>query len=585
MQSVGIFALFDPSVSNSIVVARGNDYGEVMDDALRFVKLDCDGNLRIYSSAISSGNGSKVVRWTAVSDQCEVFGYCGNFGICKYDETSFDPICQCPSQNFGPIDMNDGRKGCKRKLEIQDCQRTVLSLNNALFLTYSPEIESDVFTASITACRSNCLADTSCVASTSLADGTGVCYMKRSEFISGYQSPTLTSTSYVKVCDPAVPNPPVASSEANKNSEKLKIAVIALGTVLILVILVGGLLWLYSRSKPKYETLIPHYSFSDYASGVPVQFSYKELQKETKGFTEKLGEGGFGSVYKGTLANKMAVAVKQLEGTGIGQGEKQFRMEVAAISSTHHLNLVRLIGFCSEGRHRLLVYEFMKNGSLDSFLFTPKKVLSWACRYSIALGTAKGMAYLHEECRDCILHGDIKPENILLDENLNARISDFGLARLVNLNDHRQRSLISTVRGTRGYLAPEWIANNPITSKADVYSLGMVLLEIVSGRRNFEVSSETGMKKFCSWAYEEFEKGNVGSVVDEKFEENDVDMVQAMRVIETSFWCIQEQPSSRPGMGKVVQMIEGLADIDKPPPPVAAVSSSQMEAISALSSE
>ncbi|KAK4391172.1 G-type lectin S-receptor-like serine/threonine-protein kinase [Sesamum angolense] len=593
MQPVGIFSLSDPLLSTPVIMARDIYYGEVSDNTLRFVKLDCDGNMRIYSSAVSSGRGSEVVTWTAVSDQCQVFGYCGKFGVCRYDEFNVNPTCSCPSENFDPIDPRDGRKGCKRKVEIQDCQTTMLSLNNTLFLTFQPEIDSDLFTANIRACLSLCLADTSCVASASLADGTGVCYMKRSAFVSGYQSPTLTSTSYVKVCEPAAPNPPLSSSRNDKKSASLKIAVVVLGSSLALVILVVGLLWLYLRSKPKYESLLPHYSVSDYASGVPVQFSYKELQRETKGFKEKLGEGGFGCVYKGTLSNKMVVAVKQLE--GIGQGEKQFRMEVATISSTHHLNLVRLVGFCSEGRHRLLVYEFMKNGSLDSFLFTSKdkKVLNWARRYSIALGTARGIMYLHEECRDCILHCDIKPENILLDENYNARISDFGLAKLLNLNDHKHRSLI-TVRGTRGYLAPEWAANLPITSKADVYSYGMVLLELVSGKRNFEVSPETNHKKFSLWAYEEFEKGNVEGVLDKQLMESDIDMVQAMRVIKVSFWCIQERPSFRPTMGKVVQMLEGIADIHKPPPPLALVEgsapassvySSQMSAISSLASE
>ena len=268
------------------------------------------------------------------------------------------------------------------------------------------------------------------------------------------------------------------------------------------------------------------------------------------------------------------MAVKQLE--GIEQGEKQFRMEVATISSTHHWNLVRLIGFCSEGRHRLLVYEFMKNGSLDAFLFSAEssRNLNWAGRFKVAVGTARGITYLHEECRDCIVHCDIKPENILLDDNYNAKVSDFGLAKLVNPKDHRHRTLTS-VRGTRGYLAPEWLANLPITSKSDVYSYGMVLLEIVSGRRNFDLSSETGRKKFSVWAYEEFEKGNIGSIVDGKMlAESDVDMEQLERAVQVSFWCIQEQPSQRPSMGKVVQMLEGIMEVERPPAPKATDGSS-----------
>jgi serine/threonine protein kinase len=277
--------------------------------------------------------------------------------------------------------------------------------------------------------------------------------------------------------------------------------------------------------------------------------------------------------------------VKQLE--GIEQGEKQFRMEVATISSTHHLNLVRLIGFCSEGRHRLLVYEFMKNGSLDNFLFTTEeqsgRLLNWEQRFNIALGTAKGITYLHEECRDCIVHCDIKPENILLDENYKAKVSDFGLAKLINAKDHRYRTLTS-VRGTRGYLAPEWLANLPITSKSDIYSYGMVLLEIVSGRRNFEVSAVTNRKKFSVWAHEEFEKGNVNAILDQRLTDQDVDMEQVTRAIQVSFWCIQEQPSQRPMMGKVVQMLEGIAEIERPPAPKAITESSTTSGTSIMSS-
>lgn len=233
-------------------------------------------------------------------------------------------------------------------------------------------------------------------------------------------------------------------------------------------------------------------------------------------------------------------------------------MEVATISSTHHLNLVRLIGFCSEGRHRLLVYEFMKNSSLDTFLFTSSdhdKTLDWDTRFNIAIGTAKGIAYLHEECRDCIVHCDIKPENILLDESFNAKVSDFGLSKLIHARGHQNLPLTS-VRGTRGYLAPEWLANLPITSNSDVYSYGMVLLEIVSGRRNFDILT-AGRKRFSIWAFEEYERGNIMNILDEKLGTNfNIDQIQ--RLIEISFWCIQEQPSQRPSMGKVVQMLEGF---------------------------
>lgn len=537
---------------------------------MRFLRLDTDGNLRAYS--VPSGSTTPVDRWSAVADQCKVFGWCGNMGICSYNETS--PVCGCPSRNFELVDPSDSRKGCKMKTEIADCpgNSTMLQLDNSQFLTYPPEITTERFFVGITACRLNCLSGSSCVASTALADGSGYCYLKVSNFVSGYQSESLPSTSFVKVCAPALPNEPSSASvNIQKDSSTVKgwvVAVVVVGTILGLMALEWGLYWCFCRNSPKYGPSSAQYALLEYASGAPVQFSYRELQRSTKGFKEKLGAGGFGAVYRGVLANRTIVAVKQLE--GIEQGEKQFRMEVATISSTHHLNLVRLIGFCSEGRHRLLVYEFMKNGSLDHFLFSRESSgkLNWASRFSVAMGTARGITYLHEECRDCIVHCDIKPENILLDENYNAKVSDFGLAKLIHPKDHRHRTLTS-VRGTRGYLAPEWLANLPITSKSDVYSYGMVLLEIVSGRRNFDVSEGTGRKKFSIWAYEEFENGNVRNIVDESLAEQDVDMEQLERAVQVSFWCTQEQPSLRPSMGKVVQMLEGIMEIERPPAPKA----------------
>lgn len=568
LRSNGILVGLDPLFPSGMIMAYSSDYGEG-DDVFRFLRMDSDGNLRIYSTDRESGNTTTT--WAAVTDQCLVFGYCGNMGICSYKD--LNPICECPSQNFELIDVNDSRKGCKRKVETEDCPESVsmLELQHTKFLTYPPEASSQTFLVGIGACRTNCLVSGSCTASSLVADGSGSCYMKTPDFVSGYHSPVLPSTSFVKVCGQAVPNPlpnyqETSEKDNNSRVRALVIVVVILGTLLALVAVIICIWCCFCRKSRQFGHMSAQYELVDYASGAPVKFSYKELQHCTKGFSERLGEGGFGVVYRGTLANRMVVAVKQLE--GIEQGEKQFRMEVATISSTHHLNLVRLVGFCSDGRHRLLVYEFLKNGSLDNFLFVSKhQTLNWENRFNIALGMARGITYLHEECRDCIIHCDIKPENILLDEIYSAKVSDFGLAKLMNPKDHIQRYLsLAGIRGTRGYLAPEWLANNlPITSKCDVYSYGMVLLEIVSGRRNFEVSASTDGKKFSAWAYWEYEKGNVEAIVDKRLEE--VDIEQVVRAIEVSFWCIQEQPSQRPMMGKVVQMLEGVIGVERPPAP------------------
>ncbi|CAM0877826.1 unnamed protein product [Alopecurus aequalis] len=574
MQTNGIVSLTDGTLTSPVVVAYSSNYGE-SGDMMRFVRLDPDGNFRAYSAA--RGSGTAAEQWSAVADQCEVFGYCGNMGVCGYNGTS--PVCGCPSLNFRFKDPSNPRQGCTRTVELANCpgNSTMLELDNTQFLTYTPEITTEQFFVGITACRLNCLSGTSCVASTALADGSGLCFLKVSSMVSAYQSASLPSTSFVKVCFPGQPNPPAgAASTSSSGSSGLRawiVVLVVLGVVSGLVLCEWVLWWVFCRNSPKYGAASAQYALLEYASGAPVQFSYRDLQRSTKGFKEKLGAGGFGTVYRGVLANRTVVAVKQLE--GIEQGEKQFRMEVATISSTHHLNLVRLIGFCSEGRHRLLVYEFMKNGSLDSFLFhghgssgsdAAAKTMPWATRFAVAVGTARGITYLHEECRDVIVHCDIKPENILLDEQHNAKVSDFGLAKLINPKDHRHRTLTS-VRGTRGYLAPEWLANLPITVKSDVYSYGMVLLETLGGRRNFDIAEDTDRKKFSVWAYEEYEKGNVAGILDRRLAEADVDMAQAERALQVCFWCIQEQPSQRPTMGKVVQMLEGIMDLERPPPP------------------
>ncbi|KAF2538691.1 hypothetical protein F2Q68_00019300 [Brassica cretica] len=304
------------------------------------------------------------------------------------------------------------------------------------------------------------------------------------------------------------------------------------------------------------------------SDGTLAAFSYRELQNSTKNFSEKLGGGGFGSVFKGALQDSSVIAVKRLE--GISQGEKQFRTEVVTIGTIQHMNLVRLRGFCSEGNKKLLVYDYMPNGSLDSHLFISqteeeKIVLGWKLRYQIALGTARGLAYLHDECRDCIIHCDIKPENILLDSQFGPKVADFGLAKLVGRDFSR---VLTTMRGTRGYLAPEWISGVAITAKADVYSYGMMLFEIVSGRRNTEQSENGKVRFFPSVAATVLTKDeDIRSLLDPRLEGEFVDTEELARACKVACWCIQDEESHRPAMSQVVQILEGVLEVNTPPFP------------------
>ncbi|KAG6751348.1 hypothetical protein POTOM_045881 [Populus tomentosa] len=345
---------------------------------------------------------------------------------------------------------------------------------------------------------------------------------------------------------------------ANPQTNDKGIVICGVVGSVVIVSLFGLVLFVFLRRRKTVKT-------GKAVDGSLIAFGYRDLQNATKKFSEKLGGGGFGSVFKGVLPDTSVIAVKKLE--SIIQGEKQFRSEVSTIGTIQHVNLVRLRGFCSEGNKKLLVYDYMSNGSLDSHLFSEdsKKVLDWKTRYSIALGTARGLNYLHEKCRDCIIHCDIKPENILLDAQFCPKVADFGLAKLVGRDFSR---VLTTMRGTRGYLAPEWISGVSITAKADVYSYGMMLLEVVSGRRNSEKSEDGKVKFFPSYAASQInqEHGEILSLLDHRLE-GSADLEELTRICKVACWCIQDDEAHRPSMGQVVQILEGVVNVNPPPVP------------------
>ncbi|KAL7608540.1 G-type lectin S-receptor-like serine/threonine-protein kinase At2g19130 [Lactuca sativa] len=293
--------------------------------------------------------------------------------------------------------------------------------------------------------------------------------------------------------------------------------------------------------------------------GSLVAFVYKDLQIATKKFSNKLGGGGFGSVFKGVLHDSSTVAVKKLE--SISQGEKQFRSEVSTMGIIQHVHLVRLRGFCAEGNNKLLVYDYMEKGSVDTYLFCGKQVLNWETRYQIALGIARGLVYLHEKCRDCIIHCDIKPENILLDAEFCPKIADFGLAKLVGRDFSR---VLTTTRGTPGYLALEWISGVAVTAKADVYSYGMILFELVYGKRNV-VHCEDSRSTFFPGLVTNvlMEGGDILSLLDSRLN-REACVEEVTKICKVACWCIQDEEDSRPSMSLVERILEGVSDVSMP---------------------
>ncbi|XP_073310149.1 rust resistance kinase Lr10-like [Primulina huaijiensis] len=346
-------------------------------------------------------------------------------------------------------------------------------------------------------------------------------------------------------------------------SRRLLIAGEVLGSFLFLVTLVYVYRLYVSIRADKEHELKVEFFLKDYRALKPSRFTYADIKKMTNEFSEKLGEGGYGIVYKGKLSGEIYVAVKVLNNS-LGNGE-EFINEVGTIGRIHHVNVVRLVGYCADGLTRALVYEFLPNDSLEKLIFLegPKRSsLGMEKMHDIALGIAKGIEYLHDGCDQQILHFDIKPNNILLDHNFNPKICDFGLAKLCC----KEQSAVSmtVARGTMGYIAPEVLSRTfgRVSYKSDVYSFGMLLLEMVGGRKNMDHSANTSQVYFPQWIYNRLSRGDEMSEV--KGDESKI----ARQLTIVGLWCIQWYPADRPSMKTVVQMLEGDGDgLTIPPSP------------------
>ncbi|XP_042032638.1 rust resistance kinase Lr10-like [Salvia splendens] len=287
-----------------------------------------------------------------------------------------------------------------------------------------------------------------------------------------------------------------------------------------------------------------------------IRYSYSDIKKMTKGFREKLGQGGYGHVYKGKLRSGNEVAVKMLR--KLGGNEQDFMNEIATIGRIHHVNVVKLVGYCAHGSKRVLVFDFMSNGSLDKYLFNQEKMysLNWTKKFEIAVGVARGIEYLHRGCDIQILHFDIKPHNVLLDDSFIPKVSDFGLAKY--FSKEKNSVTLTAARGTIGYVAPELINRGigTISYKADVYSFGMMLMDIVGLKRDLVGNNDSSSKYFPYWIYDHINQGKdyteIGCV-----DENGGAREVCRKMTIVALWCIQMNPGDRPSMNEVLKMLEG----------------------------
>ncbi|XVF17056.1 hypothetical protein REPUB_Repub10bG0084200 [Reevesia pubescens] len=518
------------------------------------VTLDPDGILRMYSHQLESNtisSGSGIKEWQNLNDKCDVNGQCGLNSYCS--GRGNDVGCYCyPGFTF--IDDNRKFLGCSQNFTLDGCESrkdlvmhyNVTTLEN---MTWACDPYS-VMHLKKEDCKKDCKEDCFCGG---VLYSSGNCSKYSLPLKYGRRRENISTTAFIKfimgsttISTPSQSGPtPILIKEGNQSL--ISTMGLSLGSVagLCFVIAICSFL-IYRHRILSYRKLLESKNLGLTEQFTLRSFSFNELDKATDGFKDELGRGSFGAVYKGTLpGDSKTIVVKRLE--KVDEGERdQFRTEMTVIGRTNHRNLVRLLGFCVEGSRKLLVYEYLSNGSLVDFLFNINKRPIWKERVRIALDVARGILYLHEECEVCIIHCNIKPQNILLDDSMTAKISDFGLAKLYRAPD--QIISITGIKGAAGYSAPEWQRNALLSVKVDIYSFGVILLEIICCRNRIEVQVPSADEILLStWVYNCFVAGELNKLV----EGEEMDMKMVKRFVKVGLWCIQDDPNLRPLMKNV----------------------------------
>ncbi|PIN12727.1 Serine/threonine protein kinase [Handroanthus impetiginosus] len=562
LDDAGGLKLGEEEFNSKVIKQLNGNYSENMGKTIYRATLDPDGNFRLYY------NTSTDHLWQAFNNTCQAKGFCGFNSYCTV--TDHQPSCYCvPGTDL--INSGETYDGCRRNFTKQKCRGGKTDTTFSYITTAQKLKWEDIpyFSALMSEedCKKSCLDDCYCDAA---EYDSNICNKHQFPLRYGSRDIQKNSTTFFKIGTRRIENRNRTISPelvAVVTTSKKTWLLIPLLTVSLVTYSCAALatfgVFVFKTRVIKYKWLLASRT-SGLAKELTLRlYSYKELKEATKGFKEELGKGSFGAVYKGNLNNgEKLVAVKRLQKL-VEEGEREFQSEMRAIGKTHHRNLVRLLGYCTEGSNRLLVYEYMSNGSLADLLFRSERCPNWQERVRIAIDVAKGILYLHEECEAPIIHCDIKPQNILLDEFWMAKISDFGLAKL--LMPDQTRTMTDT-RGTRGYVAPEWQKNMPISLKVDVYSYGIVLLEIICCRRNIDLNvSRPEEIQLSGWAYSCFAAGELGKLV----RNEGVDEKPLERMVSVALWCIQSDPILRPSMKGVVLMLEGFTNISTPPCPTA----------------
>ncbi|CAN6163447.1 unnamed protein product [Urochloa humidicola] len=560
-----------------------------------FARMDPDGIVRTYSRPkTGSGNTSTWTvsgafpDWGCIKRTSGLQGMCGPGSYCASAPTasSRDRLrCVCPS-GYTYTDEQHRDSGCTPAFKPQSCddgkdssssgdEFTLVELLNT---TWEASIYYNKL-SSVTEeqCREHCLSDCFCAAALFI-DGSDCAEV--AALTNGWRANDVTTKALIKVRARGPPRPVIASA---RTRNALAYKVIAISLAILLLLTIGGLVAQHcvTRNRQSQQLLSPSVR----------SFSWKELYQATNGFEQLLGKGSFGEVYRGTMRSPHLdphpIAVKKLIDSN-DYSEQEFTNEVQSIGRIHHRNLVRMIGYCKQGKHRMLVFEYMPGGSLRNFLFDPERRPPWHWRAEAALAIARGLEYLHDGCATPIIHCDIKPDNILLDDHGVPKITDFGISKL--LGNQQVHTTVTHVRGTRGYIAPEWLRGDArVDTKADVYSFGVVLLEMICCRKcqepvvdglsrsQGEDDDDDETVTLFGWAAQ-----LVGARRTELMLHGDAgveDMERVERFARVALWCIEPNPLLRPTMHQVVQMLEANKQVQVealPDPPQCYMESSPL---------
>ncbi|XP_020213553.1 G-type lectin S-receptor-like serine/threonine-protein kinase SD3-1 [Cajanus cajan] len=489
----------------------------------RFLRLEVDGNLRLYSWIEASQSWRSV--WQAVENQCKVFATCGQLGVCVFT-ASGSTDCRCPfeltesNQCLVPYEQE-----CESGSNMQPYKNTYL------YGIYPPD--DSVVTSSLQQCEQLCLNDTQCTVATFSNNGRPRCSIKKTKYVTGYADPSLSSISFVKSCSgPFAVNPALTKPPLPKLPRMFCVPCLmgaASGTFFIFAILQLGVVFIILRRKNSTMQNVTAAFTSQNPKGLVV-FSFSEIKSLTGDLKDQIGP----NMFKGVLPNNCLIAVKDLNAS---IDERKFRSAVLKLSNIHHKNLVKLEGYCCEFNHRFLVYEHAKNVSLDKYIddCTLRKRLSWRKRVEICSSVAKAICYLHTGCREFVSHGNLKCENVMLDENSVAKVCEYGFA---------------IADGEATYCG--------FSAEKDVGDFGKLVLTLLTGCQDHE--------QLCEWTYKEWMEGRGVNVVDKRIEGivNSEELERALRI---SFWCLQMDERRRPCMEEVVRVLDGTLNVDPPPPP------------------